>query len=238
MITVSLHRLRTFVIVASLFIILIGVGREIYLALLGHETPLRHLRHFQMNAENTAIVWYSSALMLLNACLLYLISGLAAGAAHQSVFQWRLLAVVFVLLSIDETASFHESAIGPMYEVFGLTGYFTFGWVIPAALLLALFVIFYAPFLRKLPRRTAGLFILAGAIYVGGAMGLEMVSGKVLPLGGREGGLYVLITAIEEVMEIVGLTVFFVALAGHFFRETGRWSVRIAPAAPEAGGAA
>jgi len=66
----------------------------------------------------------------------------------------------------------------------------------------------FIPFLRRLPRPTAGLFILAGAIYVGGAVGMEIIGE---PLD-SDTLTYNLLTAVEEGMEMCGVIVFMHAL--------------------------
>ena len=63
-----------------------------------------------------------------------------------------------------------------MRNVFGITyGIFYFAWVIPATALLILLAIGFLPFFRSLPAETRRLFLVAGAIFLGGALGAEVI---------------------------------------------------------------
>lgn len=227
MIVLNLRKVLLVFVILSVVIIALGVGREIYLFTFGAETFLRRLRHFELDGENTAIVWYSSLLILVNAAVLAVISILAAKRNHKMVFQWRLLAFVFVFLSLDETASFHESAAAPVKEALGLSGYFEFGWIVPAIMLVAVFVIYYTPFLFSLPRHIAVRFLFAGGVFVGGAVGLEMVGGNIVDATGSRTGVYLVASTIEETFEIIGMTLFLAALLRYLKEMFGEWTIGV-----------
>jgi hypothetical protein len=57
--------------------------------------------------------------------------------------RWILLGVIFVLLSLDETASFHEMLIHPVRGRLNLEDIeiFHFAWVVPALALLGVLAI-------------------------------------------------------------------------------------------------
>ncbi len=214
----SLQRL---VAICSAVVIIAGVGRELFVAFIGDGTILNTLRHFTLDAENTVGAWYSSALMLANAGLIALIAIAEAKRREPMVLQWRLLALIFVALSIDETASFHESTIGPLQKAFGFSGFLSFAWVVPAIFLLALFAVIYVPFLTRLPRRHALGFVAAGLIFVAGALGMEMIGGVFNETLGGGSAIYIITTTIEESLEVIGLTVLFFVLTNYLAGEYG-----------------
>lgn len=73
-------------------------------------------------------------------------------------------------------------------------------------------------FRSKLPRRSRWLFVLAGALYVGGALGVEALSGRQEWLhGGHTAGYHAVIT-VEELLEMAGLVVFIFALLDYIGR--------------------
>jgi hypothetical protein len=55
--------------------------------------------------------------------------------------------------------------------------------------------------------------LLSGALFVSGAVGMEMVGGGLAERGQQLTLLYDLITSIEEVLEMVGIAVFLFAIA-------------------------
>ena len=49
------------------------------------------------------------------------------------------------------------------------------------------------------------MYVLSAAIYVGGAIGLEMVGAQIYTGGGNNSVHYLLFSSIEEVMEMLGI---------------------------------
>ena len=121
---------------------------------------------------------------------------------------WCLLAVAFLYISLDEAVTIHED----LSRLFDFGGVFYFGWVLPAAVVVVLMGIFYVPFLLHLSERTRWQFVLSGAIYVGGALGVELLLGYWTDSHGTKNLGYGLIDLVEESMEILGLSLFFLAL--------------------------
>jgi len=73
----------------------------------------------------------------------------------------------------------------------------------------------YLKFLLHLPRKTRDLFLLAGSIYVGGALGMEMVCGYYADAVGQRNLIYGLMASVEEILEMVGVIVFIYALLSY-----------------------
>src|SRR5690606_35164649 len=91
-------------------------------------------------------------------------------------------------------------------------GVFYYGWVIPAGVLTALIGLAFLPFLRALPQRTRRRFVLAGLVYVGGALVMEAPLGLWAERHGADNLGYGLIDLVEESLELVGLNLFVLAL--------------------------
>ena len=74
--------------------------------------------------------------------------------------------------------------------------------------------IVFIPFVKSLSRRTAVYFVVAGAIFVGGAIGLEFVGATVLRTGFVERGDLIdrLLRVFEEAFEMFGIGIFNCAL--------------------------
>jgi hypothetical protein len=145
-------------------------------------------------------------------------------------------------LSLDEVASIHE-AIGQqserlLHNTTGFTpsGAISFFWVVPGAIFVFIVLLAYLRFLADLPQSTRRLFLFAGALFVLGALGLEMLTAQVVSSSGgisdwivsASGGivdrgiasaiptiLKGLQTSIEEMFEMLGLTAFVYALLAY-----------------------
>ena len=66
-----------------------------------------------------------------------------------------------------------------------------------------------------LPVRIRILFIIAGSIYVMGAMGLELVGGYHADTYGVRNTTYVVLVSIEEILEMIGVVIFIYALMSY-----------------------
>jgi hypothetical protein len=131
------------------------------------------------------------------------------------------------LLSLDETAQLHELSIAPLRERFHTTGFLYYAWIVPAGICVGIFASAYVGFLAKLPRPTARLIVLAGVLYVGGALGVESVSGKQASLYGEYSAGYHAIITIEELLEMSGLIVFIYALLDYMGRQFPALQLRV-----------
>jgi hypothetical protein len=163
---------------------------------------------FSLSYEGNLPSWYSA--MLLFGCSVLL--GLAAADARRSSAphprRWALLALVFLYMSLDEAAELHEH-LGGLLE---LHGALYFSWVVPAAVVVAVLGVAYLPFLRDLPVRTRWRFIVAGVIYVGGALLMELPLGWWTERAGDDNLVYALLDFVEESLELAGTSLFLAAL--------------------------
>ena len=213
---------------ATAAVVILALLRTMVIGAVGTETVLQDLRHFDLDAERNLGAWYSSALMLLItlcAAALARLTPRRAGLGHR--LPWLVIAVVFMLMSLDEVVGFHEVMDAPLRDRFGLTGLFYNPWVFAGALFVAGFALYMIPFLACLPRGVAAIFIGAGAIYVAGALGLEPVDAWAESTYGAGSTAQFLSTAVEETLEMLGLTVFLHGLLIHMQRL--RVSLAIAP---------
>lgn len=164
-----------------------------------------------LDAEANIPTWFSSIILLMCAPLLALIAMRTKRAGGRFVGHWWILSGTFVVLSIDELAQLHEH-LGRLHSVWNTHGLLYFAWVIPASLAVAVMGLAYLPFLAHLPPATRRRFICAGLVYVGGALGVEAISGWRAETMGMNNMTHSLIATVEEVMEMSGVVMFLNAL--------------------------
>jgi len=135
----------------------------------------------------------------------------ALGPDHLDVgdFHNNLGNIAFVQARHDEAIELHEHLGG----LVGAGGPLYFDWIVPAAIVVAAVAAIYLPFLRELPPRRRRWFVLAGALYVGGAVGVEVPLGWWTDHAGTDNAVYALIDWVEETLELAGATLFLLALA-------------------------
>ncbi|QIN77680.1 hypothetical protein GBA65_03200 [Rubrobacter marinus] len=182
---------------------------------------LGSLNLFDLKKEQSFGTWYTAFLLLSCSALAAVVSSLKRRAGEPYVNHWRILSLVFLYLSIDEGVTIHEK-LGPITRPFlrsfgiQLGGLLNNAWVIPAAVLLLVFVVAFLGFFFRLPRKQQVLFLVAGLLYVGGAMGLEMVNALVASIFGEQKGMVrIMIPVAEESLEMLGIVVFAYALLSY-----------------------
>lgn len=168
-----------------------------------------------LSYEANLPTWYASSLLLGCALVLAAIASDVAGRGAPYRRHWWGLAVGFLYMSIDEAVELHEHLGGHL----DLGGVLYFDWVVPATVVLVVIGALYLPFLRALPPARRRAFVLAGAIYVGGAVGAELPLGWWAERAGTDSAGYVLIDWVEESLELLGASLFALALVE-------RWQAR------------
>lgn len=122
------------------------------------------------------------------------------------------LAIGFLVMGVDEAWEYHEMLTEPMQNALnvgeGKTQFLLYAWVVPAIILVFILGLVFIKFLIGLPKRTRNGFILAGAIYVSGAVGMEMVGGYYKVEYGPQSLAYFAAVTIEETFEMVGVVLF------------------------------
>jgi hypothetical protein len=186
------------------------------------------IKGFDMDREDNFPTWYASMSLALAALLMALIAEWARRVAGRWARHWQGLALLFVGLSMDELLELHERLIDPMKGLLHLDGLgiFRFAWVIPGLAGVAVLGLAYLRFLGALPPRIRRRIVLAGALYVVGAVGFEMLGGAFESSAGR-GLAYALIVAVEETLEMLGVAVLIGALLEYI--AANRISVHVAP---------
>jgi hypothetical protein len=175
--------------------------------LFGHTMLKGFVPAFYVDMESSVPTWYSSMALAMAGLLLTLIAAAKFKAGDSYRWHWATLGILFVLLSVDEIAMIHELPIEPLRDQFDAGGLLYYTWVIPGAALVGLVGLCYLRFAMSLPRRTQLQLALAGILFVGGAIGVEMLSGAQADLIGEENFDYAMIVTLEEFLEMLGVVV-------------------------------
>jgi hypothetical protein len=183
------------------------------------ENPRGIVKLFDLDGEVNIPEMYQTLGLVACAVLLFAIAAHERATGSPLRRYWIVLAWMFLFLSVDSGCSIHNNF--HVYTAHSAAqekkqGIFYFSWTLAYGLIMVPVGLWYLGFLFKLPRKTAIHIFVAGVIYVGGAMGMEMVFGSYLAHGGMKGSHYQLIfTTIEETMETVGTLLFIQVLLKH-----------------------
>lgn len=160
---------------------------------------------FNLDREMNVPTWFSTICFLFAALILWQLAGVDARPARK---YWRGLSVVFVYLSLDESAAIHEMAVEPMRRLFHAHGLLYFSWVILGAAFVAILAFFYFRFILSQPKPVRGWFFFSAALFISGTLGFEMIGGRYVELHGSNTFTYALIANCEEALEMIGLVLF------------------------------
>ncbi len=195
---------------------------------LGHPRAFGFNELFYLSAEDNVPTLYSSFLMWIIAIVAFGI-GLASRARKLGgVSAWIGIAVLFVFLGIDESASLHERISDPLREALGgVGGFLYFAYVLPYGTALGLLTAVYAPFVLRLPTATRRKLVVSAALYVTGALLLEAVGGRHYETMEVRDAPYILMITIEELLEIAGLSLFLCAELDYIVERLGGATVTV-----------
>ncbi len=219
-------RVATLLLFVVLCLALASFAGQISKYFLGHDTVLGLVNVFQLDWEHNIPTWFSSSMLLVCGLLLGMVAFTRRVEGARYAAHWTGLSIIFLYMSLDEAIMIHEKWYKPLDALLGSGDFFYQGWIIPVVLLVVAFALTYLRFLAHLPTRTRRVFIVAGFIYVAGALGMEIVSGGYMVRHGRENMTYQMLASVEEILEMLGVVVFVYALLSYLQSELKDLPVR------------
>ena len=159
--------------------------------------------------------FFSSVILLVAAGLLYTIYLVSrkAGVPNGKGY-WLALALIFVFMAIDESAQVHEHIaefVRPQLNS-DLNGLLYWSWVVPYAIAVVIVGAFFLKWVLALPANTRNLFIASGFMFVGAALGFELVEGYLYKQYGIDHLYNRIMYTLEELLEMTAIIVFIYAL--------------------------
>ena len=203
--------LKFFVITAFILLILNLV------VIMSYKMHFKFPDKFNFDREDSVPTYFSALILLISASILGLIAFLKRKEKDSFAIHWMTMSLIFLGLSIDESVSFHEILTEPFRSNLQLSGFLRFSWVIPVGIFVIFFCISYLKFFLALPKKMKVMFFVSGAVYVFGALGLEMIGGSIYKGDGsldvtEQSLTYMLVTTTEETLEMTGILLFIYTL--------------------------
>lgn len=198
----------------ALLLVLLSSGGQFSRFVLGYDYVQGLIPLFYVDKEQNVPTYFSVLLILLTALLLAIIGVLERKRMAPHASRWMILSFGFLFMAFDEAFEVHEGLIDPMRALLGDgdLGIFYFAWVIPGTVLVLFLGLYFLGFLRRLPASARRRFSIAAILYIGGAIGVELVGGRHAELHGNQDWIYSMIVTVEESLEMAGLVVFIWAL--------------------------
>lgn len=234
-ISISPRRVTLALAIVVLFLSVASLVAQFVMFVWGHEGFLALLVTLNASEDANVPTWYSSFALLLCSILLALIAVDKRKRDDAYALHWNILSVIFLVLSVDEVATIHEK-LGTEALGFTTGGLFYNSWVVYGIVFVLVVMVAYLRFLIHLPKRTRLLFLVAGVVFVAGAVGTEMLSAGLISsygagdwnslpdnikiVGALEGFL-------EELLEMSGVTIFIFALLSYISSLTQNMVIQV-----------
>ncbi len=162
---------------------------------------------FDLGGEGNIPAFYSAVALLLAGVLLLFIARLKFGDGDRHRWGWLGLGLGFLFMALDEATQIHEL----LYRVPGFDSG-AWLWVVPFGILLLVIGVGFLRFLLNLGPRYRRLFLLSAALFLGGAVGVELITDVTIGESHVANWPAALLTGLEEGLEMAGVALFIVSL--------------------------
>ncbi|MDN5870697.1 MAG: hypothetical protein L0H73_08275 [Nitrococcus sp.] len=163
---------------------------------------------FWVDFERSVPAAFSMLLLLLGSILVAQVA-LARRARGGALWRWWLLGALFLYAGFDEYLGLHERASRYVAGVVDATGLLYYPWVLPGTSAALVVAILMARLVLEFPRPIRRLAVCSGVLYLGGALGVEMLGAAANERYGADSVWYdsvwyLFFTSVEEAMEMFG----------------------------------
>lgn len=153
--------------------------------------------------------FFSTFILLLSSLLSYFVYKAHKKSNLNDSKYWLVLSILFLLFSLDEFITVHETLMVPFREIFNITsGFLYFAWVIPGIIICLILLAYFLKFYLNLPPRYRLFFGISALLFIFGVIGMEIINGYFFTEGKSPSLLYRFLTTIEESTEMIGVIIF------------------------------
>jgi len=204
---INIQRIIRGLLLAVLVLSAVHIGVLIVYFVIDNPDTFDFVKLVDFDYEANIPTLFSSLILIIASGLFLVLATLSRIESPRDRKFWIGLAIVFLFLGIDEGAKIHEK-IGDWFEQFvNAEGYIYYPWVLPYVAVFLVLVAAYFKFYLRLPRHTQiGLFV-AAAMFLFGAVVLDMLGGNEADANGTSTIYYSVLYTIEEILEMTGVIV-------------------------------
>ena len=225
--TLSPGRLALMALAVALALAATNVAVQSFYTATGDGHVFGLLKRFDLSGEGNIPAAVSTGLLLLATSLLACAALAHHGGGSRDRFYWAGLALVFLFLSADEYLWIHEAMMMRLQARFDVSGYLLFVWVVPYGIVTAALGLLYTRFTLRLASPLRWLVVAAGAVYVTGAIGFEVLGAPHFHQGSAQTPAFIAISTTEELLEMCGIILFCYAIAAHELAPRGGLELRL-----------
>ncbi|MCB0101547.1 MAG: hypothetical protein H6635_04970 [Anaerolineales bacterium] len=164
------------------------------------------IQEFDVNSEANVTSYYSVSLAILSSLLFFVVAYLKYADKDKYRLQWVMLGFLLLYISMDDASVIHEKFSRYLKGMTDMGGWFEYKWVIIGLLAVVVIGVAFFRFWLHLDTRFKILFLLAGGMFFGGAVGFELIGGRWAYSFGSKNFFYSVLTTFEQGFQYAGLT--------------------------------
>ncbi len=157
-----------------------------------------------LNNESTVGTWFSSGVLAFDAVLLWWLGRSRLATTARTRTRFTVLAVLVLMASVDEVATFHEHVSDLLHRHFHTDGVLLYAWVVPALVGVLVVATWTVPALLRLPGSSGKFLVAAAGLYVAAAVGTELIDSYWDSHAWMRGTVFYAVIALEEFGEMLG----------------------------------
>jgi hypothetical protein len=211
-------------------IIGLGLAAHLFTILTGHGNLFGFMRLLNVDSEQSIPTYFSLLNLLFASILLFVIYAYEKNEKTKGSRYWLLMSILFLFLSFDESAGVHEK-FGNIYIYLREQGTIpptlnAHEWLPFGVAFVIVVAIVLIPFMRMLNGDTLRNFLIAGGVFVTGAVGIEAIQSAILEsavIDVESSIAYSFGPLFEESFEMYGIAIFNCAL----YREIVRRNISL-----------
>ncbi|MCS6306131.1 MAG: hypothetical protein H8K07_21080 [Nitrospira sp.] len=192
------------------FLLIASIAGQVLKYGFGHKSAYGLTPLFYVDKEGNIPTFFSGILLLLASLLLAFITVLKRASQDAYSRHWAILSLILLYMAVDETCHLHEMLHRPGKWMLGqhAHGIFTYAWIIFGIAMVAAVALSYFKFFLRLPPQAQRQFFTATAVFLSGAIGMELVESYYHGLYGDQTFLYSMFATVEEGLEMAGVIIF------------------------------
>lgn len=231
---ITATKIRNYLLIISIGLVLLHIIGHLFAYWTGHRSVFGLIDLVDLDREQNIPTYFSAMLLLVSTVLsltLYIFYCQNKSETIKQIKTWLILAIVFMIFSIDEFISFHELVDqvlrGRLYT-FGLPGGLIHNvWIIPGLIFIVAGLWLAYDFLRSLDRGARNSILFALGIYFGAAVGIEFLGGFSLEYYAKDSFVYISLVTLEEFGEMLGIILFIYALLNYMEKNIGLIKIKL-----------
>jgi hypothetical protein len=160
---------------------------------------------FFINNEGNVATFWNTLLLLMTSAVAFVLASAKFSQGNKYRFEWLLLGLVFLYLSMDESSVIHEKFSALLKDLPDINGWAHYKWLYAGGAAVLVLTFLFIRFYLHLDLRNKILFPVSMALYLFGAFGGELLSGYYAQANGTKNIPYMLMTHGEELGEQIGI---------------------------------